>query len=434
MENFKEVIERRSPFSIKLLTQRYVATHLDQIKSLLNREDAVASHLDMGSHRQYVSDLKYNWQDDLNMGCCVVRKEDQAEKPIAVAIASASAYRADVRRLTELNWRRTNAYREKEDQWCLDYLVRAREFRGRGVGCFALVGLMECFCSRFGDAVLWLSLAGGFSNRNTLSLYTDVGFFVMSLDSDKNPIMLLQVHDIGQRARRKLVDTLTLRHGAAAAEQGGGGGAGGGGGGGGDGGGGDGGRPPYNLRRGRRQIGRRGDGRRRRGHRDDLAQVVEPRLRFRTMEQQLTLSNVQLVLPPRAEGLEQDLVRHLWSMSEMAALNPGSQALLIHLNLAKQCHHIAHQRRLHVSRWITEQRAEHREDEQWNRRFASLANDVLLLWGVFTMPCLELLDIGYAAASRPGGVKDIVRLCRQLAENGDPLPHPILEAQAQMHK
>jgi hypothetical protein len=151
--------------------------------------------------------------------------------------------------------------------------------------------------------------------------------------------------------------------------------------------------------------------------------------------EQLTLSNVQLVLPPRAEGLEQDLVRHLWSMSEMGALNPGSQAFLIHLNLAKQCHHIAHQRRLHVSRWITEQRAEHHEDEQWNRRFVSLANDVLLLWGVFTMPCLPChVTIGYAAASRPGGVKDIVRLCRQLADNGDPLPHPILAAQAQMHK
>ena len=64
-------------------------------------------------------------------------------------------------------------------------------------------------------------------------------------------------------------------------------------GGGGDGG--DGGRPPYNLRRG----GRRGDGLQRRGRRADLAQVVEPHLRFRTMEQQLTLSNMQLVLPPR---------------------------------------------------------------------------------------------------------------------------------------
>ena len=141
------------------------------------------------------------------------------------------------------------------------------------------------------------------------------------------------------------------------------------------------------------------------------------------MEQHLTLSNVQLVLPPRAEGLEQDLVRHLWSMSEMAALNPSSQSFLIHLNLAKQCHHIAHQRRLHVSRWIAEQRAGHREDREWNRRFgSSLANEVLLLWSVFRMPCLELLDIGYAAASRPGGVKDIVSLSRQLVDNGDPLP------------
>jgi hypothetical protein len=35
------------------------------------------------------------------------------------------------------------------------------------------------------------------------------------------------------------------------------------------------------------------------------------------------------------------------------------------------------------------------------------------------MPCLELLDIGYAAASRPGGVKDIVSLSRQLVDNRD---------------
>ena len=51
----------------------------------------------------------------------------------------------------------------------------------------------------------------------------------MSLD--KNPIMSLQVQDIGPRAHRKLVDTLTLRHEAAAAEQGADGGADGGGGG-----------------------------------------------------------------------------------------------------------------------------------------------------------------------------------------------------------
>ena len=122
-------------------------------------------------------------------------------------------------------------------------------------------------------------------------------------------------------------------------------------------------------------------------------------------------------------------------MLEMAALNPNSQSFLIHLNLAKQCHYIAHQRRLHVSRWIAEQRAGHCEDQEWNRCFGtSLTNDVLLLWSVFRMSCLELLDICYATASRPGGVKDIISLCRQLVDNGDPLPHSILAAQAQMHK
>ncbi|CAB3991388.1 Hypothetical predicted protein [Paramuricea clavata] len=104
MENFREVIEQRFPFSIKLFSLRYVATHLDRIKSLLSREDAVASRLDMETYRQYVSDLEFDWQDDLKMGCCVVRKEDPAERPIAVAIASVSAYRADVRRPTKLNW------------------------------------------------------------------------------------------------------------------------------------------------------------------------------------------------------------------------------------------------------------------------------------------------------------------------------------------
>ncbi|CAB4001310.1 partial [Paramuricea clavata] len=171
MENFKAVIERRSPFSIKLLGRRYVVIHLERIKSLLNREDAITSCLDMGTYRQYVDELEHNWDDNIYMGCCVVRKEDQAEKPIAVAIASASAYRTDVRRPTELNWRRTDANRQKQQQWCLDYLVRRRVFRGSGVGCFALVGLMECFCSRFGYAILWLLLA---SATETCSLCTQM--------------------------------------------------------------------------------------------------------------------------------------------------------------------------------------------------------------------------------------------------------------------
>jgi hypothetical protein len=89
MENFKAIIERRSPFSIKLLARRYVVIHLERIKSLLSREDAVASRLDMRSYRQYVDELEHNWDDDIYMGCCVRREDDLAEKPIAVAIASA---------------------------------------------------------------------------------------------------------------------------------------------------------------------------------------------------------------------------------------------------------------------------------------------------------------------------------------------------------
>ena len=133
----------------KLLSRRYIVTHLDRMKALLNREDAVASRLEMASYRQYVDELEHNWQDDLHMGCCVVHKDDGAERPIAMAIASASVYRADVQRPTELNWRRTNACMEKEEQRCLESLVRVREFRGSRLLCdcwsaSAVVLMMAC--------------------------------------------------------------------------------------------------------------------------------------------------------------------------------------------------------------------------------------------------------------------------------------------------
>jgi hypothetical protein len=122
-------------------------------------------------------------------------------------------------------------------------------------------------------------------------------------------------------------------------------------------------------------------------------------------------------------------------MSERASLDPSSQSFLIHLNVAKQCHYIASRRRLHVSRWIAEQRQENRENEDWNRRFASsLANDVMLLWNVFRMPCLALLEIGYASACRPGGLRDIVRSCEDKINRGEPLPLPIINAQKELHK
>ena len=327
MENFKAIIERRSPFSIKLLAPRYVVIHLERIKSLLSREDAVASRLDMRSYRQYVDELEHNWDDDIYMGCCVLREDDLAEKPIAVAIASAREYREDVRRPTELNWRKTEAYRDKGQQWSLDYLVRARQCRG--VGCFVLVGLLESFCSQFDDWMLWHLLAGRFSNRNALSLYTDFVFLVRSLD-DKNPIMSLQVHDIGQRACRKLVHTLTLRHMAAAAEQGGDGGDGGGGG--------DGGRDDGKYARRLRMRVRKGGVRRPAG-RGVLADMEN--LTFRKIEDHLTIISGQLVLPAQTGGTEQAMIQHLWALSDRAALHPQSISFLIHLNVAKQCHTIA---------------------------------------------------------------------------------------------
>ena len=221
--------------------------------------------------------------------------------------------------------------------------MRARQCRG--VGCFVLVGLLECFCSRFDDWMLWLLLAGGFSNRNALSLYTDFVFLVTSLD-DKNPIMSLQVHDIGQRACRKLVDTLTLRHMAAAAEQGGDGGVGdgavgdddGGGDVGGVGGGGDGGRDDGKYAQRLRRRVRRGGVRRPAG-RGVLADMEN--LTFRKIEDHLTIISGQLVLPAQTGGTEQAMIQHLWALSDRAALHPQSISFLIHLNVAKQCHTIA---------------------------------------------------------------------------------------------
>jgi hypothetical protein len=142
-----------------------------------------------------------------------------------------------------------------------------------------------------------------------------------------------------------------------------------------------------------------------------------------------------LVLPVQTGGTEQAMMQHLWTLSDRAALHPQSISLINHLNVAKQCHNIACGRRLHISRWIALQRQDNRENPEWNRRFAgSLANDVLLLWQVFRMPCLQLLEIGYAASCRPRGLKDIVRSCQQLIDDGHPLPRCVLVAQEQLHK
>ncbi|CAB4001307.1 Hypothetical predicted protein [Paramuricea clavata] len=158
-------------------------------------------------------------------------------------------------------------------------------------------------------------------------------------------------------------------------------------------------------------------------------------LTFRKIEDHLTIISGQLVLPAQTGGTEQAMIQHLWALSDRAALHPQSISFLIHLNVAKQCHTIACGRRLHISRWIALQRQDNRENPEWNRQFTgSLPNDVLLLWQVFRMPCLQLLEIGYAASYRPHRLKDIVCLCQQLVNDCQPLRQCVLIAQEQLQK
>lgn len=369
--DFRAIIEERSAYSIRLLNKAYILAHLQAIKSILHREDARASRLDMQAYSNYVDELSRDWLDEMNMGCCVVRKDDAEEVPVAIAIATKLEYRDGVRRPTELNWRRTQTYLGMEDQWCLDYVVRSRAHGGSGVGCFALAGLLEFFCIRFVHGMLWLVLAGGFENRSALAMYTSFGFIVTSLDADKTPIMSLQVEDVLQRVRRKLGEMLTLRHAGAGVAAGGGDDDNGGGGqveveGGGahladDGNSGDEDdqddeNGDAEIPRGVRHMPRRQRRRRREvdnQRRDNEARRrILDRLQFRTMSHHLRLTNSQLVLPPQPDGLEEDLVRHMCSMADMASINTNSQSFLIHLNVARQCHHIAFLRRCHVSRLI----------------------------------------------------------------------------------
>ena len=55
--------------------------------------------------------------------------------------------------------------------WCVEYVVRSREARGAGLGCFAMAGLLEAFEARFGD--------DGISEKT--SKYLRIFFFVFDL-------------------------------------------------------------------------------------------------------------------------------------------------------------------------------------------------------------------------------------------------------------
>ena len=127
------------------------------------------------------------------------------------------------------------------------------------------------------------------------------------------------------------------------------------------------------------------------------------------------------------------MLSQLRHMVDKVGLGPHTQSYLIHLNIARQCHAIASVRQLHVLRWVAEQRQEHREDQDWCTRFSSLAQDVLLLWRIFQMRCMQLMEVGYVTASRAGGIQDIVRNCQELVGDGQFLPRNIKVAQHKMH-
>ena len=96
--------------------------------------------------------------------------------------------------------------------------------------------------------------------------------------------------------------------------------------------------PIVNLRRVRRRREPRRGGVGQQAARQPRA---ERSLQLRTIKEQFTLLGVLLSCLRRAT---------VWrTMSKRASLDPSSQFFLIHLNVAKQCHHIASRRRLHVS-------------------------------------------------------------------------------------
>ena len=140
------------------------------------------------------------------------------------------------------------------------------------------------------------------------------------------------------------------------------------------------------------------------------------------------------ILVPRVDGIVPDILQHLTRMFDVMSQHIASLTFLIHLNIAKQCHYIASSERLHVSRWLSQLRQEHGDDDAWTRTSHSLATDVMLLWNVFRYPCLILLEIGYTSASRSGGLKDIVQACEELLEEEQPLPESIRLAQLDMFK
>ena len=82
--NYRAILEQRSAYSLRPLRREYVQRHSNAIESLLHREDARASRLDMRAYTDFIEELSTHWLDDTAIGCCVVRKQDAEEVPVAI--------------------------------------------------------------------------------------------------------------------------------------------------------------------------------------------------------------------------------------------------------------------------------------------------------------------------------------------------------------
>ena len=135
MNEFQQIIRDRSRYTICRIDIEYVRAHLNHLKGLLHERDAVESRLNVLSYQQYVEQIAVDWRDDLHMGCAVVLNNDATQAPVGVALANIKAYRDDVRRPMELNWPKTNAYRQNEGAVVLG-VPGPRQTTSRPIGCW----------------------------------------------------------------------------------------------------------------------------------------------------------------------------------------------------------------------------------------------------------------------------------------------------------
>ena len=191
-------IQNSTPSGVKMINGNYLEQHLPELEGLLSPDDARASRLDPIAFVEFLRELNQRgWWDDLHCAFILYRSDDPRQTPVALAMATKKQYRDGIRRPVELDWDSTNRYRAIDNHWCLEY------HRGTGAGCFVLARLLHHLAHQLQQAMIWLIVAGGFKNRRALTLYSQAGFTVTSLDFEKTPVMSTFIgQDLGRRAQK----------------------------------------------------------------------------------------------------------------------------------------------------------------------------------------------------------------------------------------